>query len=245
MKLRSGPRRRPRRGGYERGHATREQIITAALRVFGEHGYNQASTRQIAAEAGVKPPALQYYFDSKEGLHRACAQFIIDRAALALSSALAFATEVIRARREAQALEAIDQLLDALTDTLSQAGSESWSQFIARGRSEGPTAAMNLLRRRLGMPVMDTTVRLVALATGTQPTDEVARLRMLMILGQARWIHASRPEALMVMGWKRLDEEKLALVKNVLREHTRAALRTGRSVERPRRSGARRGQPSR
>jgi len=38
------------------------------MRLFGEKGYEGASTRDIAAAAGVNAPALQYYFDNK----RAC-----------------------------------------------------------------------------------------------------------------------------------------------------------------------------
>jgi len=63
----ASPRRRPAEGGYARGEEVRMKIIEAALRVFGENGYERASTRQIAAEAGVNPPALQYYFDGKGG----------------------------------------------------------------------------------------------------------------------------------------------------------------------------------
>ncbi len=92
MKRGLNPRRRPKKGGYPRGDETRAQIIATALKIFGEHGYDQASTREIATEAGVNPPALQYYFDGKEGLHRACAQFIIDRASVTLMPALERAT---------------------------------------------------------------------------------------------------------------------------------------------------------
>src|SRR5581483_930159 len=73
-----GPKRRPLSGGYARGAEQRARIIQAALRVFGEEGYERASTRMIAREAGIQPPALQYYFDSKEGLHRACAEFLVE-----------------------------------------------------------------------------------------------------------------------------------------------------------------------
>jgi TetR/AcrR family transcriptional regulator, regulator of cefoperazone and chloramphenicol sensitivity len=229
MRSQRGPRRHPRHGGYERGHATREHIINTALRVFGAYGYDQASTRQIAAEAGVNPPALQYYFDGKEGLHRACAEFIIERAAITLAPALAAASQVIARRQRSRALASILAVLDALTDSLAEPESESWSRFIARGRSDGAGPAIGMLRKRLGEPVMDTMLGLIALATGTGKTDKVARLRMLMILGQARWIHASRAEALAVMGWTRLDAPKRTLIKRVLREHTRAALKARRT----------------
>ena len=50
---------------------TRERILAAAREVFAERGYDGASVRQIAARAGLTDPALYYYFDSKEALHRA------------------------------------------------------------------------------------------------------------------------------------------------------------------------------
>ncbi len=60
--------RRPSAGGYARGDETRLRIIEAAIESFGEHGFEAASTRDIAARAGVNAPALQYYFENKEGV---------------------------------------------------------------------------------------------------------------------------------------------------------------------------------
>ncbi|HET7332138.1 TetR family transcriptional regulator, partial [Dyella sp.] len=45
--------RRPSAGGYARGDETRERIIDAAVKLFGERGFAGASTRDIAAAAGV------------------------------------------------------------------------------------------------------------------------------------------------------------------------------------------------
>src|SRR6201994_488927 len=66
-------------GGYARGEETRARIVTAALRMFGERGFEAASTRDIATLAGVNAPALQYYFDNKEGLYLACVEHIVKR----------------------------------------------------------------------------------------------------------------------------------------------------------------------
>src|SRR6201999_4130896 len=66
-------------GGDTRGEETRARIIAAAMRLFGEKGYEGASTRDIATAAGVNAPALQYYFDNKEGVLRACVQHIMAR----------------------------------------------------------------------------------------------------------------------------------------------------------------------
>src|SRR5271165_5925578 len=72
-------RRRPTSGGYARGEETRARITAVALRLFGDRGFDGVSTREIAEEAGVNPPALQYYFDSKEGLYCACAEYVASR----------------------------------------------------------------------------------------------------------------------------------------------------------------------
>jgi AcrR family transcriptional regulator len=53
---------------------TRQQILDAALRLFGTHGYAGTSTQAIVAASRVSKPAIYYYFGSKEGLF----QTIID-----------------------------------------------------------------------------------------------------------------------------------------------------------------------
>ena len=46
----------------------RDQIVQAAASVLGRQGYTDTSLKQIAAEAGVAPGLLHYYFESKEDL---------------------------------------------------------------------------------------------------------------------------------------------------------------------------------
>ena len=49
----------------------KEHILSAAEQVFAAHGYEGASTRHIAGEAGVNMAMLNYYFGSKDGLFKA------------------------------------------------------------------------------------------------------------------------------------------------------------------------------
>lgn len=53
------------------GRSTRERIIDAALKVFGERGYSGATTREIADVAGVNEVTLFRQFDSKLNLYAA------------------------------------------------------------------------------------------------------------------------------------------------------------------------------
>lgn len=49
---------------------TRERMLDVALEAFSEQGYDGASTRSIAARAGVNQGMIPYYFGSKEALWR-------------------------------------------------------------------------------------------------------------------------------------------------------------------------------
>jgi TetR/AcrR family transcriptional regulator len=51
--------------------ATRDSILEAAERIFGDEGLEGARTEAIAAAAGVNKALLYYYFRSKDGLYRA------------------------------------------------------------------------------------------------------------------------------------------------------------------------------
>lgn len=49
----------------------RQQLITAARDLFASQGYQQVSTRQLAARAGVNAGLIRYYFVDKAGLFEA------------------------------------------------------------------------------------------------------------------------------------------------------------------------------
>lgn len=65
-------------GRHAAGEATRERIVVAARRLFGEKGYAGTSTRDIAAAAGVHQPQVAYHFGNKEGLWEACVDSLFE-----------------------------------------------------------------------------------------------------------------------------------------------------------------------
>jgi len=73
---------------------TRSRILTAALTVFRERGFEAATMRDIAAEAGMAVGAAYYYFDSKDALVLAfydqAQQEIAPQAELILAAAKSF-----------------------------------------------------------------------------------------------------------------------------------------------------------
>jgi TetR/AcrR family transcriptional regulator, regulator of cefoperazone and chloramphenicol sensitivity len=230
-------RRHPQDGGYARGEETRARIVATALRVFGEAGFSQASTRQIAADAGVNPPALQYYFGGKEGLHRACAQHIIDRMLSIVSPALTQARQMKRTAPHEAAVDALCALLDAMADGLVAAGSESWSRFITRGKADGAGPAIGMLRENIGMPILQAVAHLIAIITERGPADEITRIKAAAILGQVSTFHTNRESTLEALKWPAFDAPRLQMIKSVIREHTRAILGAAAPVRRLRPKG--------
>ncbi|TVR69208.1 MAG: TetR/AcrR family transcriptional regulator [Marinilabiliales bacterium] len=69
----------------------RENIITAAGRVFGKHGFREARMENIAEEADMGKSSLYYYFISKEELFEA----VVEREAENLKNEIILATKDI------------------------------------------------------------------------------------------------------------------------------------------------------
>jgi AcrR family transcriptional regulator len=228
MQTVAAPRRQLERGAYARGEQTRSRIVASALRIFGERGYDQTSTRTIAAAAGVTPPALQYYFGGKEGLHRACAQFIIDRALQALAPAFAQAERAIASRSRSAARAALRGILDTLTDALMTAGSDSWSRFVTRGKLDGAGPAMPMIRERVGLPLIDRTAQLIGVLQDENASHPLNRLRALILLAPINWIHANREGVLTVLGWRSFSDQRLDLLKGMLPIQARTPTRRRR-----------------
>ncbi|HLM63664.1 MAG TPA: TetR/AcrR family transcriptional regulator [Acidimicrobiales bacterium] len=76
------PARTPRRSA----DATRERILTAALDLFSELSFDGATTREIAARAGVTQGLLNYHFSSKDDLWRSAVDALYAQLSEALDS---------------------------------------------------------------------------------------------------------------------------------------------------------------
>jgi TetR/AcrR family transcriptional regulator len=55
-----------------------ELILEAALDIFSTHGFRGATIDEIAEAAGMSKPNLLYYFRTKEAMHRALIERVLD-----------------------------------------------------------------------------------------------------------------------------------------------------------------------
>ena len=70
------PSRRSRRAAADPAAPAPERILSAALAAFAERGFQGATTRDIAAAAGVPQGLVTYHFASKQALWEAAADWI-------------------------------------------------------------------------------------------------------------------------------------------------------------------------
>jgi AcrR family transcriptional regulator len=120
--------RRPgpgRRAGESR---TREAILNAARRRFGEQGYDGATIRGIAADAGVNPALVHHFYGTKERLFAAAMRLPVVPSEII--------THVLGAERERLGPEFGQRLGEILVGTLLRI----WDVADAR------TAFLGLLR---------------------------------------------------------------------------------------------------
>jgi AcrR family transcriptional regulator len=146
------PKNRHVEHGYARGHETRARIVAAALRLFGERGFAGASTRDIAAEAGVNAPALQYYFDNKEGVYLACVEHIVSLVWEHVSLAVTAAQEVLdRNAPEEELIEAFCAIqAEAAQLVFTVPAADDWRMFMTRLQTgTGLQAGFQMFQERI------------------------------------------------------------------------------------------------
>ena len=199
------------------GEATRAALIEAGLKLFGTHGYDAVSTRQLADEAEANIGSIAYHFGGKQGLRLACAQFVAERI-------ITVAAPAISAPLPADPAIAIAMMEGAI---------ERFSRFLVSSRDAGTYAAFML--REIMQPgevvdyIYDTLISrahmrlcgLFGVATGRDPETSLVKAAVFSLLGQVLYFRVARPIVLKRMDWDDVGEaeadELVAVFKTNLR----------------------------
>lgn len=216
---------RARRGGYACGEDTRRRILESAIALFGQLGFQGASTRAIAHRARVSLPALQYYFGGKPGLHRACVEYITEDVRTRLEPAAERAREALRAGplARAQLLELLKSLIEPFLEGLATDRPESWALFFARAQSE-QGEAFDAIFERIGGRLVALMTEIIGRLLGPERAGAEAAIRAVTIVGQVVLVRRARPVILRALGWPDFEGERLALLKSVLWRSIAASL---------------------
>jgi AcrR family transcriptional regulator len=222
-------RHRPaKEGGYQRGEETRLRIIEAAVEQFAQHGYDSTSTRQIASAAGVNAPALQYYFDNKEGVYLACINHILGKLWEHLGDVVS-AAETALADLQCDDQTLIERYLAILgrfiSFILDEPDTDNWRRFIAIEQSGmGPPAAAPLMDQGLNVRLALVTRTLVGRLTGLPADHETTIIRTLALNSQSMVFRAKRTPILRALNWDSIDQARMETVRKVLIEQNRLTL---------------------
>lgn len=145
---------------------TKERLVEAGERLFGRHGLEGVSLRQVAAEAGSSNSyVVQYHFGDKEALLRAI--FVRRLPSLEVSRG-ALLSEALRHGRAADPRALLEVILRPMSQERDREGRRSYAGFLLglRGRHglaqpRGEAAAL--------APLTDHIVALLRAALGPLP----------------------------------------------------------------------------
>jgi AcrR family transcriptional regulator len=206
------------------GDDTRQRLLAAAVDIFGRKGF-EASTRELASEAGVNLAAIPYYFGGKEGLYLAVAEYIAEQilahvgaTAARIRSRLPLGPQPAATPAgpdEARSLLA--ELLDTFAGVLVSDESAPWARFIIREQME-PTEAFDRLYNAVMSRVIETIRVLLGIITGADPESETVRLRAIALVGQILIFRAARAAVMRQLAWDEIGESQREAIRAMIRD---------------------------
>src|SRR5262249_39618286 len=158
-------------------------------------GFDGASTRDIATAAGVNAPALQYYFDNKEGVFVACCEHIVKGVWEYLSQVVERAERAVAAAAgDEEPIEAFCAIQVQLAEfMLPSKDADDWRLFMARLRSgEAPPAGFKVMYQCVSSRMSKVTSTIVGRLLGRPSDDEETLVRTMTLSGQLMVFQVAR-----------------------------------------------------
>jgi AcrR family transcriptional regulator len=209
----------PNESAGDRGDATRQKLLNAAIDVFGHYGFDGTTTRALASAAGVNLQAIPYYFGGKEGLYLAAAEHL----ASLISSHVGARRQQVQARiaeiqsegrppTRDEARELLTTLLHTLAEVMVSEKSRPWARFLIREQME-PTEAFAKVYEAVMRPMLEAVRRLVGVLLDDAPTSERVRLRSLSLIGSLMIFRVANAAALRQLEWNEMGARELDAIR--------------------------------
>lgn len=215
-------------GGYQRGEETRARLIEAAVAVFGERGYDGASTRDIANAAGVNSPALQYYFDGKEGVYLACVEHLITLLWRKMGDTVQEAEQALAEvdTGDQALIEVSLGILSAVVSTIQDSPqTTAWRAFLDRHQAGlCPESATSAFEERFKTRIGNVIRQLIARLAGFAVEDERTVIHSMALFTQGLAFKVQKPKLLEALKWTAIDQKEMELVREVILAQARFTL---------------------
>lgn len=161
---------------------TRERIVRAAGEVFGRHGFDGTTIRQITKRAGVNVAAVNYHFRDKAELY-----LRVLREAKGLCSGLGV-TEYPGGPEEK-----LRRFIFAFVRGLLDPARPPWHTQVITQEMMRPTPALDLIVREMTEPIFRQVRDVIAALAGAKLPGTTLDMLASSVLGQCLFYVRSRP----------------------------------------------------
>jgi len=161
---------------------TRERVVRAAGEVFGRHGFDGTTIRQITKRAGVNVAAVNYHFRDKAELYLRV-----------LREAKGLCSDIGAAEFAGRPEEQLRGMILAFVRGLLDPERPAWHRQVLMQEMMRPTPALDLIVREMTEPIYRRLRTIVAAIVGAKIPG--AKLDMLTssVLGQCLFYVRSQP----------------------------------------------------
>jgi AcrR family transcriptional regulator len=161
---------------------TRERIVRAAGEVFGRHGFDGTTIRQITRRAGVNVAAVNYHFRDKDELYLRV-----------LREAKGLARELPASDSGGEPEERLRGFIFAFVERLLDPNRPAWHVQVITQEMMRPTPALDLLVREMTEPVFRQVRELAGAVAGRRLPEVKLDLLASSIVGQCLFYVRSGP----------------------------------------------------
>ncbi len=148
--------------------STQEKILAAATKVFAEHGFKDATTRMICAEAKVNVALVNYYFRSKAELYKAVLASLFENTGKPLTAVPDTVTDEASWQRAVRTW-----VTRAMAICAASKPPELWVARLAGMEECAPSELSRDIEEEFGKPVRQSFCRLLRMAMKTDDPVEV------------------------------------------------------------------------
>jgi AcrR family transcriptional regulator len=218
----------------EAAGSTRTRLLKAAAEVFAEHGYENATVRQICTRAGANVALVNYHFGDKLELYTEVLRFALRPGAAGGNFPLP--------RAGAEPAQALRQIVGSMVERAFETGDQANLRFrLMLNEFVRPSGATARVVDVVLRPVYDRLREIASVILDLPADHEKTRLCVHSILGQVAHFAHSRQMLTLLWPEMKMTPAQRELVAEHITEFTLAYLHattSGRSRSAsPRRSG--------
>ena len=211
--------------------SAKARLLDAALDVFGQYGYNGATTRMIAGKAGVNIASIPYYFNGKEGLYRAMIGEIVKVVREQIGE-IQNPLEEASSRENCSPQQAqllVEKLLEKIIGFMIGAPQARRVSRIILQEQLQPTSAFDLIFKGFMEPMLNTISQLLSIIAPSLSNEE-AKLRSIALVGQVAVFRIARETVAQAMEMEGYSPEEFETIRDVILQQSRATLQAMRKL---------------